>query len=59
MKRLWKFGLEKPLSVQSFMGCSVEAWKRKIFRDMQMVEGCVRGKQNLMRLCAVFCAKNV
>lgn len=38
MKGLWNWGLEKPMSVQSVMSCTVEAWKIKILRVVQMMK---------------------
>lgn len=39
-------GLEKPLSTQSSIGFSVEAWKTKILKAMQTMEAWLEKFQN-------------
>ena len=36
--RFWNFGLEKPLSIQSLVSCSVGAWKIQMSKAVQNTE---------------------
>lgn len=38
--KAWNIGLEKPLSVQSLVSCSVEALKIRMLRAVQTMEAC-------------------
>lgn len=62
MEGFWSFGSEKPLSVQSLMGCSVGTLKMRTLKEMQTVEAWsvkLRREEGLYVSCLIFLIKNL